>query len=337
MKDNAIIYMGTPDFAVEPLKRLIAESYHIAAVVTVADKPAGRGLKLHYSPVKQFAIEHNIPVLQPLKLNDPAFIEELKEFNADLFIVVAFRKLPEAVWKLPRLGCFNLHASLLPQYRGAAPINHAVINGETTTGVTTFFLNDEIDTGKIIKQREINIGPDETAGELHDRMMNIGADLVAETVEAIFSNNFTATDQKDKVANADYKKDAEQSSYLTNVGDNNIELKKAPKIFRNDCRINWQQDALEIHNFIRGLSPYPGSFSILSTREGESELKVLKSALTNMPNQGEAGNVIYENSKLLIGCSDLYLELLTVQPAGKKAMPSSDFLRGMRSEIISFV
>lgn len=337
MKDNAIIYMGTPDFAVEPLKRLVKESYHISAVVTVADKPAGRGLKLQHSPVKQFALENNIPVLQPLRLNEPAFIEKLKEYNADLFIVVAFRKLPENVWKLPRLGCFNLHASLLPHYRGAAPINHAVMNGETVTGVTTFFLNDEIDTGKIIKQKEINIGPDETAGELHDRMMVIGADLVVETVDAIFTGNYTAIDQPDKAGPFDYKPDRNQHSELTISENSGTELKKAPKIFRDDCRINWQQESWRVHNFIRGLSPYPGSFSIMSAPEGKSELKVLKSALTDRPNLGMIGNVISENSKLLVGCSDNYLEIVTLQPAGKKAMASSDFLRGLRSEISSFV
>lgn len=335
MKDHAIIYMGTPDFAVEPLRKLIDESYRVAAVVTVADKPAGRGLKLHHSPVKQFALEHNIPVLQPVKLNEPSFIEELKGYNADLYIVVAFRKLPEAVWKLPQLGCFNLHASLLPQYRGAAPINHAVINGETITGVTTFFLNDEIDTGKIIKQRVIPIGADETAGELHDKMMVIGADLVIETVDAIFNNNFTATDQSDKMEIR--LQGFDSISDATGITSNKTEIRKAPKIFRNDCRINWHQNASIIHNFIRGLSPYPGSYSVMTSREGDNELKVLKSIQTNVPNSAKPGNVIIDNSRLLVGCSDRYLELHTVQPSGKKAMLSADFLRGLRSEISSFV
>lgn len=313
-QEHSIIYMGTPEFAVEPLKRLLDKKYKIAAVVTVADKPAGRGLKVHTSPVKVFAQQHQLPVLQPLKLNDPDFIDELKRLNADLYIVVAFRKLPESVWKLPRSGCFNLHASLLPQYRGAAPINHAVINGEKTSGVTTFFLNDEIDAGKIIMQRELAIGPDETAGELHDRLMYLGSELVIDTVESIFSNTHTPVNQIDYTA----------------------ELKKAPKIFRDDCKINFKQAASSIHNFIRGLSPYPGAFGVLSTSEGLKELKVLKSALTGIHSSGEQGRIIIEHNKMMVACQDEFIELTIVQPAGKKAMSVSDFLRGNRGEISSF-
>jgi len=313
-QDHSIVYMGTPEFAVEPFKRLLEKHYKIAAVVTVADKPSGRGLKVHTSPIKEFALQHQIPVLQPLKLSDPAFIDELKQLNADLYIVVAFRKLPESVWKLPRLGCFNLHASLLPQYRGAAPINHAVINGEKTSGVTTFFLNDEIDTGKIIMQRELAIGPDETAGELHDRLMYLGAELVADTVDSIFSNTHTPVNQIDYSA----------------------ELKKAPKIFRDDCKINFEQSASSIHNFIRGLSPYPGAFGVLSTSEGLKELKVLKSTLTGVQTFGEHGRIVIDHNKMMVACQDEYIELTIVQPAGKKAMSVSDFLRGLRGEISSF-
>lgn len=311
--------MGTPDFAVEPLRKLLEKSYNVTAVVTVADKPSGRGLKMHASPVKEFALQHNIPVLQPLKMNEPEFVEQLKQINADLFIVVAFRKLPEAVWKLPPLGCFNLHASLLPQYRGAAPINHAVINGESTTGVTTFFLNDQIDTGKIIMQRKTHIGPDETAGEVHDRLMFIGADLVTDTVDAIFRNTATVVDQS--VPESEMK---------------GTELKKAPKIFRTDCRIKWEKSAGEIHNFIRGLSPHPGSYSVLNTSEGENELKVLKSALTGKAHTGKPGDIKIDNNRLYVHTENELIELLIVQPSGKKAMAASDFLRGLRSELISF-
>lgn len=304
--------MGTPDFAVEPLKQLLENSFNVKAVVTVADKPAGRGLKVHTSPVKEFAIKNGIDVLQPVKLSDPQFIADLKNYHADLFIVVAFRKLPEAVWKLPPLGCFNLHASLLPQYRGAAPINHAVINGEKKSGVTTFFLNDQIDTGKIIMQQEVNIGPDETAGELHDKLMIAGSQLVVETVEAIFNNSCRPIEQPSSSED---------------------DLKPAPKIFRSDCKINWGQPAKAIHNFIRGLSPYPGAFTAVTTQQGESELKVLKSALTDLQNYEKSGELKIEKNRLMIGCLDKYIQIITVQPAGKKAMPVSDFLRGLRGEI----
>ncbi len=314
-QDRSIVYMGTPDFAVEPLKMLLDKQFNVTAVVTVADKPAGRGLKVHSSPVKEFAIQHHLPVLQPLKLNDPDFVEQLKSINADLFIVVAFRKLPEVIWKMPIAGCFNLHASLLPQYRGAAPINHAVINGERTTGVTTFFLNDEIDTGKIIMQRETPIGPDETAGEVHDKLMLIGAELVVETVEAIFNGTHSSVNQTN-----DY-----------------IELKKAPKIFREDCKINWEQTSTSVHNFIRGLSPYPGAFGTLTTSDGVKELKVLKSALTGMATSLDSGTVKIENNKLLVACDDEFIEITMVQPAGKRSMPVSDFLRGSRFEILKLI
>jgi len=318
-KEYSIIYMGTPEFAVEPLKKLLENSYKVAAVVTVADKPAGRGLKLQASPVKQFATEHNIPVLQPDKLKDPVFIEEIKSYNADLFIVVAFRKLPDVIWKLPPMGCFNLHGSLLPQYRGAAPINHAIINGETTTGVTTFFLNEEIDTGKVIMQKEIPIGPDETAGELHDRMMVTGAEVVIETVKMIFTNEVKAVEQSDMTPSL-----------------KDIPLKSAPKIFRNDCRINWDNKASDVHNFIRGLSPYPGSYSMVTAENGESELKVLKSTLTTIPSVGQPGSLQIEKSKLLVACNDFYIRIDSVQPAGKRPMPVADFLNGQRGNLTSF-
>lgn len=308
--------MGTPEFAVEPLKRLLDNNYPIAAVVTVADKPAGRGLKVQSSPVKQFAEINNIPVLQPLNLSDPDFVQELKNINANLYIVVAFKKLPKVVWQLPELGCFNLHASLLPDYRGAAPINHAVINGESKSGVTTFFINDEIDTGAIIKQVITEIGVNETAGELHDKLKDIGADLVVETVESIFNNNYSLTYQ---------------------LTDDLTQLKKAPKIFRKDCKINWQQPSVKVHNFIRGLSPYPGAFGTMSTPEGENDLKVLKSALTNIPAGNKYGEIEIQGNELFVSCSDMLIRILEVQPSGKKSMTAADYLRGNMQKLGYFL
>lgn len=307
--------MGTPEFAVAPLKKLIENQFHIAAVVTVPDKPSGRGLKVHSSPVKEFAIEHHIPVLQPLKLSEPSFIDELKQYNASLFIVVAFRKLPQVVWSLPSLGCFNLHASLLPQYRGAAPINHAVINGEKITGATTFFIDDQIDTGKIIMQEEMTVGPDETAGEVHDRLMELGAELVVKTTKAIFSNNYSLTEQIIKTD----------------------ELKKAPKIFREDCRVDWQQKASVIHNFIRGLSPYPGAYGVLDTSDGNKEIKVLKSARTEINSADDPGKVILKGERLFVSTLDELIELLIIQPSGKKVMSVSEFIHGNKSELTGFI
>lgn len=319
--------MGTPEFAVAPLKKLIDHNYHIAAVVTVPDKPAGRGLKMQASPVKQFAAEHEIPVLQPVKLNDLEFLAALKQLNASLYIVVAFRKLPEAVWSLPPLGCFNLHASLLPQYRGAAPINHAVINGERTTGATTFFIDDQIDTGKIILQREMPIGDDETAGEVHDRLMVLGAELVVETTEAILSNNFTATEQQFVTPSGN------NSGANSSVGN---ELNKAPKIFRENCRINWHQKSSVIHNFIRGLSPYPGAYGILNTSDGDKEFKALKSTLTNTPSKESPGMVKIAGDHLYVSTLDNEIELIIIQPSGKKAMTTAEFIRGNKSLLIGF-
>lgn len=306
--------MGTPDFAVEPLRRLLENKHDVRAVVTVADKPSGRGLKINQSPVKEFAITNNIPVLQPVNLSDPTFLSDLKSFNADLFIVVAFRKLPDAVWQMPRLGCFNLHASLLPQYRGAAPINHAIINGEKATGVTTFFLNSGIDTGKMIMQKQIPVGPDETAGELHDRLMNLGAGVVLETVNLIIEGNVELIDQPQSTEG----------------------LKKAPKLFRENCKINWSNDAKIVHDFIRGLSPYPGAYSTLDTSDGLKEIKILKTQITGIKSDGMPGLVQVVQNRILVACNDELLEIHTLQPPGKKSMLTSDFLRGTRSELRSF-
>lgn len=307
-----IIFMGTPIFAVATLKKLVKENYNIVAVVTSPDKPAGRGQQVQESEVKQFASQHNIPVLQPEKLKSQEFIEQLKLLNPDLQIVVAFRMLPEVVWQLPKYGTFNLHASMLPQYRGAAPINHAIINGENQTGVSTFFLEQDIDTGKIIYQEAIPIEPDELAGELHDRMMEIGANLVVRTVAAIGKGEIS------KISQADFIKKGEV-------------LKTAPKIFRANCKINWDLDGMAIHNHIRGLSPYPAAWTELHRENGEViALKIHKSKFTPATANDKvfkAGSII-EHFKIytLTGI----LEVLEVQAAGKKKIKASEFLLGFK-------
>ena len=304
--------MGTPIFAVATLKKLVKENYNIVAVVTSADKPAGRGQQVQESEVKQFARQHNIPVLQPEKLKSQEFIEQLKLLNPDLQIVVAFRMLPEVVWQLPKYGTFNLHASMLPQYRGAAPINHAIINGENQTGVSTFFLEQDIDTGKIIFQEAIPIEPDEVAGELHDRMMEIGANLVVRTVAAIGKGEIS------KISQADFIKKGEV-------------LKTAPKIFRANCKINWDLDGMAINNHIRGLSPYPAAWTELHRENGEViALKIHKSKFTPATANDKvfkAGSII-EHFKIytLTGI----LEVLEVQAAGKKKIKASEFLLGFK-------
>lgn len=246
-----IVFMGTPDFAVASLDILVRNNYSIAGVITAPDKPAGRGQQIQQSAVKQYALKHNLPVLQPEKLKDEQFLKQLSDLKADLQIVVAFRMLPEQVWNMPPLGTFNLHGSLLPQYRGAAPINRAVMNGETETGVSTFFLQQEIDTGKIIFREKTAIGENETAGMVHDRLMHIGANLVLKTVRAIENKSYPQTDQ----------------SELIKPGD---EIKNAPKIFKEDCRIDWNQNVHKIHDHIRGLSPYPTAYSSFVSPNGQT-------------------------------------------------------------------
>jgi methionyl-tRNA formyltransferase len=301
--------MGTPGFAVASLEKLVNEKYNVVAVVTVPDKPAGRGQKLQESEVKQFAVKNNIPVLQPEKLKAPEFLEQLKSFQPDLQIVVAFRMLPDVVWQFPPLGTFNLHGSLLPQYRGAAPINRAVMNGETQTGVTTFFLQHEIDTGNIIFRESFPIGKNETAGEVHDRMMVIGANLVTKTVNAIASGNVPQTAQ----------------SSLVKPGE---EIKPAPKIFREDCKINWEVPGKKIHDHIRGLSPYPAAWTELHRADGELILlKFYKSEFISVNHDYKVGSVI---SKLEVAVKDGIVKILEVQAPGKKKISSEEFLRGFR-------
>ena len=299
--------MGTPGFAVASLEKLVNEKYNIVAVVTVPDKPAGRGQKLQESEVKQFAVKNNIPVLQPEKLKSAEFIEELKSYQPDLQIVVAFRMLPEIVWQLPAQGTFNLHGSLLPQYRGAAPINRAVMNGEKKTGVTTFFLQHKIDTGNIIFREEISIGENETAGEVHDRMMIVGAGLVTKTVDAILQGNYPNIPQYSLVEEGE-------------------PIHEAPKIFREDCKINWELPGRTIHNHIRGLSPYPAAWTNLFSENNEGVmLKIYRSEFISSSHSHPAGTIL-ENFHVCT--TDGMIRVLELQAPGKKKMPVADFLRG---------
>jgi methionyl-tRNA formyltransferase len=305
-----IVFMGTPEFAVASLEAIINAGYHVKGVVTSPDKPSGRGLQLHASPVKECAIKHGIRVLQPLKLKDPGFLEELNTINADLQVIVAFRMLPEEVWSRPPLGTFNLHASLLPQYRGAAPINWAIINGEKRTGVTTFFLNHEIDKGSVIYTREIEIGENENAGDIHDRLMVIGAELVIDTIRDIAAGKVDPLDQSGLPIQEP--------------------LKAAPKIFKNDCRINWNKNVLELHNFIRGLSPYPAAWSELKSPQGEVTVVKVYAATTGIKQHNlEAGSIETDGKNYLkIVADGGYMEILELQLQARRKMSTTDFLRG---------
>ena len=307
-----IIYMGTPEFAVAPLQTLVEQGFNIVAVVTVPDKPQGRGRKIAPSPVKEYAVEHNIPVLQPEKLKNPEFLDELKSYNADLQIVVAFRMLPEVVWAMPKYGTFNLHAALLPQYRGAAPINWAIINGETKTGVTTFLLDKNIDTGRIIMQREIPILPEDNIGTLYDKMMDVGKDVVVETVETIISGNYKSIPQDTLI-----KKDTV--------------LRPAPKIFKDDCRLDFSKKGVELHNLVRGLSPYPAAFTTIKVNGKDLNLKVFETKPEPSANLQPAGTLVTDNKTFLkIACADGYLIINDLQLEGKKRMKVAEFLRGVK-------
>ena len=307
-----IVFFGTPEFAVESLDKLIENGCDVEAVVTMPDKIAGRGHKLIESDVKKYAKEKGLRILQPEKLKDPEFIETLKEINADLFIVIAFRMLPEVVWQMPPLGTFNLHASLLPKYRGAAPINWAVINGDMETGVTTFFLKHEIDTGDIIQQEKIQIQPEDNVGNIHDKLMHLGASMVLETVKAIENGEVVTTPQP-------------SGEHLP-----------APKIFKETCRINWHKKALEIHNLIRGLSPYPAAWTtMVDSRNPENTLdvKIFDTRLSeDCLQNGGSGDVLILKDRLFVSTGDVPLEIMSLQPAGKKRMDTADFLRGYKIE-----
>ncbi len=305
--------MGTPDFAVASLDALVKADCNIVGVITAPDKPAGRGMKLTESAVKKYAVEHGLHILQPEKLKNPQFIEELRALKADLQIVVAFRMLPEIVWNMPPLGTVNLHGSLLPQYRGAAPIHWAVINGEKETGVTTFKLKHDIDTGDILLQKSFPIGEDETTGEVHDRMKEIGATLLVETVKGLAAGNLEKIDQSSVVSR--------QSS---------VELKHAPKIFTETCQINWDQSVDTVHNFIRGLSPFPGA---LTSLEGKI-LKVYRSKKELSTHNHTPGKVFSDGKTFLkFACANGYIEILDLQLEGKKRMLTEDFLRGYHGRI----
>ncbi|TAE47038.1 MAG: methionyl-tRNA formyltransferase [Bacteroidetes bacterium] len=295
--------MGTPEFAVPSLDILVRAGHEVVAVVTAPDQPSGRGLQLRPSAVKVYAEAQGLQVLQPEKLRNPAFVARLRELQADLAVVVAFRMLPEAVWSLPRLGTFNLHASLLPDYRGAAPINRAIMNGETRSGATTFLIDKEIDTGNILLQQSIDIPPHWNAGDLHDALMDMGATLVRDTVEALGKGNLKAHPQDPAAAQH-----------------------PAPKIFKEDCQLDWTQPALQVHNQVRGLSPYPAAWTLL---EGKI-LKIFRSQIIEKEANTPGAALATPDHRLLICCSDAWLEILELQAEGKKRMPAADFLRGYK-------
>ncbi len=305
-EDLKIVFFGTPEFAVESLDALINNDFNVVGVVTMPDKIAGRGHKLYQSDVKRYAVEHNLPILQPEKLKSQDFLDSLRDLNADLFIVIAFRMLPREVWQMPRLGTFNLHASLLPKYRGAAPINRAVMNGDTETGVTTFFLKHEIDTGDMIMQRKIEILPEDNVGDVHDKLMHLGAAMVVETVNAITEGTLTTTPQPEG------------------------EFTPAPKIFKEDCHIDWAKTSFEVHNQVRGLSPYPAAWSVIKEESGRPlESKIFRTALTEAHvGDNPVGSIKIEGKRMLVACADKWLEILELQPAGKKRMATEAFLLG---------
>ena len=309
-KKIRIAYFGTPEFAASQLDAILKAGYEVAVVVTMPDKPAGRGRKIQYSDVKKTAMKHGLPLLQPEKLKDPSFLEQLASYQANLFIVVAFRMLPAVVWQMPELGTFNLHASLLPQYRGAAPINFAIINGETETGLTTFFLNEEIDKGAVIMREKVDIRPNETAGELHDELMLLGNKVVIETIKKIENGDVQALPQDELSENQP--------------------LKPAPKISKEFCNVDWSRDCQTVYNHIRGLSPYPAAHTQLQSESGEIiDLKIYTSEIESCTPNVDPGSVVTDNKKYLkIALSDGFIHLTEVQQAGKKAMPIEDFLRG---------
>lgn len=318
-KDCRIIFMGTPEFAVASLQALVESGYKVVAVVTQPDKPAGRGLQLQAPAVKRYAVEQGIPALQPAKMKDEAFLRELQQLSADLFIVVAFRMLPEVVWRMPRLGAFNLHASLLPKYRGAAPINWAIINGETETGVTTFFIDNEIDTGKILLSEKADILPSDTAGTLHDKLKDIGKYLALKTVDGIVDGRISPVSQKE----------------ICNI----LSVPAAPKFFKDTCRIRWQRKVHELANFVRGLSPYPAAWCELAgDGAAPQQVKIFAShAEYASENRPPAGVALTDGRTFLkVACADGFLHIDELQLAGKKRMATANFLRGNKLKAIEF-
>ena len=315
-EDLRIVFMGTPEFAVETLKELVENQYNVVAVVTQPDKPVGRhGSVLQPSAVKQYALEHGLPVLQPEKMKDPEFVEQLRSYDANLQVVVAFRMLPEVVWDMPRYGTFNVHAALLPQYRGAAPINWAVINGETETGVTTFFLDHDIDTGRIIMQLPFAIPDTADVEYVYDGLMHLGADICLQTLDRILAADGFPVSIPQQETN---------------------ELKPAPKIFKETCEVNWELPSKRVYDFVRGLSPYPGAWTTLVSPDGkETVLKLFRTTKTTQPTCG-VGHIVADRKHLYIGTADHLLQIDELQLAGKKRMDATAFLNGMK-EIENFI
>ncbi|MBF4492732.1 methionyl-tRNA formyltransferase [Flavobacterium sp. MR2016-29] len=306
MEKLRIIFMGTPEFAVGILDTIIKNNYDVVGIITAADKPAGRGQKIKYSAVKEYALANNLTLLQPTNLKDESFLAELKALNANLQIVVAFRMLPKVVWEMPSLGTFNLHASLLPNYRGAAPINWAIINGETKTGVTTFFIDDKIDTGAMILNSEIAIEPEENAGQLHDRLMLLGSKTVIDTLKVIENRNVTTTIQED-----------------------DAEIKTAYKLNKENCKIDWSKSGAEINNLIRGLSPYPASWCFLKDKNEEQNIKIYEAKLVLESHSFETGSLICSKKEIKVAVQDGFLQLLSLQLPGKKRMQVAELLNGI--------
>lgn len=307
MEKLRIVFMGTPEFAVGILDTILKNKYEVVGVITAADKPAGRGQKIKYSAVKEYALANQLPLLQPTNLKDESFLAELKAWNANLQIVVAFRMLPKVVWEMPSLGTFNLHASLLPNYRGAAPINWAIINGETKTGVTTFFIDDKIDTGAMILNAETDIGANESAGELHDRLMELGSTTVTQTLALLENGKVTTTIQED-----------------------NAEIKTAFKLNKENCKIDWHQPASEIHNLIRGLSPYPAAWTFISDKGEEWNVKIYQSTLVKESHSASIDQLVCTKKELKIAVHNGYIQIESLQFPGKKKMNTAEFLNGMQ-------
>lgn len=306
MEKLRIVFMGTPEFAVGILDTIIKKDYNVVGVITAADKPAGRGQKIKYSAVKEYALVNNLKLLQPTNLKDETFLEELKSLNANLQVVVAFRMLPKVVWEMPKLGTFNLHASLLPHYRGAAPINWAIINGETKTGVTTFFIDDKIDTGAMILSSETDIDPNENAGQLHDRLMDIGSSTVIDTLKLIETGEVKTTIQKESP-----------------------EIKTAYKLNKENCKIDWTKPALEINNLIRGLSPYPASWCFISDKNEEWNVKIYESKILPEKHNHTTGKIICSKKEMKIAVQDGFIQILSLQFPGKKKMTTAELLNGI--------
>lgn len=306
MEKLRIVFMGTPEFAVGILDTIYKNNYEIVGVITAADKPAGRGQKIKYSAVKEYALEKNLRLLQPTNLKDETFLEELRSLNANLHVVVAFRMLPEVVWRMPKFGTFNLHASLLPEYRGAAPINWAIINGETKTGVTTFFIDDKIDTGAMILNDEIEIGENETAGELHDRLMVLGSETVIKTLALIEKGNVSATLQSE-----------------------NPEIKTAYKLNRENCKIDWNKSGREIHNLVRGLSPYPAAWCFIKDNDQEWNVKIYETRFETENHNYIPGTVTTSKKEIKVATIDGFVSILSLQFPGKKRMTTQELLNGI--------